>query len=235
MTSETKFATGYTSMWREITPLSDGYWGIENMLTNRVAPPIPNRAPSELRGLVNELAFIAFDKLSKAQSRVSREVAYTTLKKSIADAVAYINRINSSDKVAAKSIDETCLREALQITLRLLTSFPFNKKPIIRPKFKGCGIISACEGDVVFEDHLFEIKAGDRGFRVSDLRQLLAYSALAYAANELNFSRLGLFNPRTGMMWSKSLDDVCVSISGLRSSDVLPRLVDHMQYAATSM
>lgn len=234
MTSETKFSTGFTSVWREVTPLSDGYWGVENMLTRRVAAPIPNRAPSDLRGAVNELAFIAFEKLADGKTRVPREEVYATLKHSIPVVISYINRISPSEKLIEESIDDICLREAALMTLRLLTFFPAGAKRHLRPKFRGCGIINACEGDVIASDHLYEVKAGDRPFRVSDLRQLLTYSALAYAANELRFTRLGLFNPRTGMAWSKSLDEVCISISGLRANDVLPKLIEHMQLTSIS-
>lgn len=234
MTSETKFSTGFTSVWREVTPLSDGYWGVENMLTSRVGPPILNRAPKEIRGAVNELAFICFSILANGRKRIAREAVYSTLREATPIAVAYINRLSAAVPLTEESIDEVCIREAMQITLRLLNFFPSGINTLIRPKFKGCGIVNACEGDVISGDLLYEVKAGDRGFRVSDLRQLLVYSALAYAANDAKFTRIGLFNPRTGMTWSKSLDDVCMAISGLRANDVLPRLVDHMQSLSIS-
>lgn len=234
MTSEVKFSTGYTSIWREITPLSDGFWTVENMLTHRVAAPIANRAPKELRGIVNELAFIAFSKLSNSEKRVSREEVLKSLIESTPEAVRYVNRLNPSEVVDVAAIDETCTRESMLITLRLLAFFPLGKSKIIRPKFQGCGFINACEGDVIFNNHLFEIKAGDRTFRVSDLRQLLTYAALAHASGNLEFSRIGLFNPRTGLSWSKSIDDVCLSISGLRSNDVLPKIVDQMLFGSVS-
>jgi hypothetical protein len=235
MTSETKFATSFTSVWREITPLSDGYWAVENLLTRRVVPPLPNRAPKGLRGAVNELAFIGFSKLASQGKRIARDEVFTTLKESVPMTINYINRLTPTETLHEESIDEVCLREAMQLTLRLLNFFPSGGNTQIRPRFRGCGIINACEGDVISGDQLFEVKAGDRGFRVSDLRQLLIYSALAYASDELEFSRIGLFNPRTGMAWSKSLDEVCVSISGLRANDVLPKLVDHMQVLAASI
>lgn len=234
MTSETKFATSFTSVWREVTPLSDGYWAIENMLTRRVVAPMPNRAPKGVRGAINELAFIGFSKLASQKRRIQREEIFSALKDSISETVGYINRLSPNDLLKEDAIDDVCLREAMQLTLRLLNFFPYGANTQIRPKFKGCGIINACEGDVISGNLLIEVKAGDRGFRVSDLRQLLVYSALAYASSESNFTRIGLFNPRTGMAWSKSLDEVCMSISGLRANDVLPKLVDHMQALTAS-
>jgi hypothetical protein len=234
MTSETKFATSFTSVWREVTPLSDGYWAVENMLTRRIVAPMPNKAPKGVRGAVNELAFIGFSKLANQNRRIPRDEIITTLKASISEVVSYINRLSPNDLLHEDAIDDVCLREAMQLTLRLLNFFPSGTTTQIRPKFKGCGIVNACEGDVISRDLLIEVKAGDRGFRVSDLRQLLVYSALAYASDENRFTRIGLFNPRTGMAWSKSLDEVCMSISGLRANDVLPKLVDHMQVLTAS-
>src|SRR5436853_3379912 len=34
-----------------------------------------------------------------------------------------------------------------------------------RPAFFGCGMVDACEGDVLLDDALYEIKAGDRQIR----------------------------------------------------------------------
>jgi hypothetical protein len=93
----------------------------------------------------------------------------------------------------------------------------------------GCGIVNSCEGDVQVGESLYEVKAGDRGFRVSDIRQLLIYAALAYSSDNLSFTKIGLFNPRTGMAWTKSIDEVCIAISGTKANDVLPRVVEHMQ------
>jgi hypothetical protein len=234
MTSEIKFSTGFSSVWKEIMPLSDGFWSVENMLTHRVAAPITNKAPKHIRGLVNELAFIAFTRLANSGKKASREDVSKTISESISEAITYINRVNPTEIASSKLIDETCIREATLITLRLLAFFPLGKPKTLRPKFIGCGFINACEGDVIFNDHLFEVKAGDRTFRVSDLRQLLTYSALAHTSGNLNFTKIGLFNPRTGLSWSKSIDDVCLAISGLRANDVLPKIVDHMLVEAIS-
>jgi len=229
MTSETKFATGYSSIWREITPLSDGYWAVENMLTRRVVVPLLNQAPKEMRGLVNELAFIAFSKLLDSPKKPSSTKIHQTLTAEIHVAVDYINRVSSAENIKIESVDKNCIQEASQICQRLLNFFPSGAEKIIRPKFQGCGTINSCEGDIKVGGSLYEIKAGDRNFRVTDIRQLLTYAALAYSSGDLNFSKIGLFNPRTGMTWAKSLDDVCLAISGTKANDVLPKIIEHMQ------
>lgn len=234
MTSETRFASSFTSVWREVTPLSDGYWSIENLLARRVLTPIPNRAPKELRGLVNELAFIVFCDLVKSHGRTTREDVLSSVMRSIPEAVTYINRVSSADEIKIEIVDTVCVREAAHIALRLLSFFPTGAKLTVRPKFAGCGIIPACEGDVLVGDCLYEVKAGDRGFRVADLRQLLVYATLAHASNELSFSRIGLFNPRTGVAWTRTLDEVCRAVSGLLANDVFPRIVEFLTPASAS-
>jgi hypothetical protein len=229
MTSETKFASGYSSVWREITPLSDGYWAIENMLTRRVVEPLQNRAPKDMRGLVNELAFIGFSKLANTSSKPSPKQISTTIESEIRTAVDYINRVSFADNIKHENVDSVCINESGLICKRLLDFFPSGTTRIIRPQFMGCGIVNSCEGDVQVGESLYEVKAGDRGFRVSDIRQLLIYAALAYSSDNLSFTKIGLFNPRTGMAWTKSIDEVCIAISGTKANDVLPRVVEHMQ------
>ncbi|WP_228121940.1 hypothetical protein [Variovorax paradoxus] len=127
----------------------------------------------------------------------------------------------------ASDVSATCIQEASAIASNLLDTFPAKPGDVLRPKFLGCGILGAAEGDIISSGCLYEIKAGARAFRISDIRQLLVYSTLAYASGSLEFDRIGLCNPRTGAFWVKSLDSICQSISGLKASDVLSNLARH--------
>jgi hypothetical protein len=215
-------------------PLADRYWRAENMLLERVFMPTANWAPKNIRGLVNELAFIAFCKLRSENFKIDRDVVFSSILDSLPIAVKYINRVSGGYEVELSEVDDRSMREAAHLTLKLLHFFPTERSLTLRPKFSGCGIISECEGDVIAGTCLYEVKAGDRGFRVADIRQLLIYAALAHASNTLNFNRIGLINPRTGMVWVRTLDAVCLSISGLKASDVLSKLIGHLTPAGTS-
>ena len=234
MISEHQFSTHYSSAWHTVAPLSDGFWAVENMLVDRVMPPLPSRAPIGLRAVINETAFRAFCDLQSAAGIVGRHKAFDAVDKNAPEAIAYISRFSSTPRIELHDFDEVCKKEARALSFRLLHYFPEQTATLLRPKFSGCGLLSNCEGDLIEGDCLYEIKAGDRGFRIVDLRQLLTYAALAYASRSLTFTYIGLFNPRTGVAWRKSLEDVCQAISGFRLNDLLPTLIEQFSLASAS-
>lgn len=234
MISEHQFSTHYSSVWRTVTPLSDGFWSFENKQAERIDVPLAPFAPKELRAVINEAAFRAFCDLHPHRKVTTKGVMESTIESQFSNAIEYVGRFSNAPAFALRDIDASCRVEALSLVVRLLRYFPDNGRTVLRPKFKGCGLLSECEGDLIDGDCLYEVKAGDRPFRVLDLRQLLTYSALAYASNALSFSRIGLFNPRTGVAWSRSLEEVCQAVAGLKSNDTLSSLVEQFSDASVS-
>jgi hypothetical protein len=234
MISEHQFASSYSSIWSQIAPLSDGYWHFENMLVQRELPPLTAKAPKSIRGVVNETGFLAFARLRTEGGATDRTRVLAIVDLASIEALAYIKRLAPTAKLTQELFDDIARREAAVLALRLLHFFPEVHPTVLRPKFSGCGIVSACEGDVLFADCLYEVKAGERAFRISDLRQLLIYSALAYSAGDLRFSSIGLFNPRTGARWSRTLDQVCDAIAGMKAVDTLSSLVDSFSGVSVS-
>src|SRR5579864_8207330 len=55
---------------------------------------------------------------------------------------------------------------------------PDNLPVVKSPVFRGCGFVDECTGDLIIGNQLVEVKAGDRSFRATDIRQLLVYCAL---------------------------------------------------------
>jgi hypothetical protein len=236
MISEHKFVTSFTSAWREVMPLGDNYWRKQNLLLLPKQPVVKNVVAPSIRGLVNELAFMSFcEVLDSTASRklllpnsndIDKRIA-TAVTNCVPKAVSYISRLPFSNEVSIADVGPDCTAEAQYLVRSLFKFFPLSGAYLLRPEFSGCGLLSACEGDLISDGCLYEIKAGDRPFRISDIRQLLVYAALAYAKDSLNFDRIGLCNPRKGLIWVKSLDSVCQSVSGQRTSDVLSNLILH--------
>ncbi|MBV8660446.1 MAG: hypothetical protein JO142_21720 [Burkholderiales bacterium] len=234
MISEHQFANSYPSVWNHVAPLSDGYWKIENMMVRRDAPPIISITATSMRGVINESAFRAFCRLRDSGGAADADAVLSAVDFSVAEAIEYIARLAPRSRINIGEFDRDCKNEAIAITQRLLKFFPGHMRTTLRPTFVGCGLISACEGDVIEGECLYEVKAGDRPFRITDLRQLLVYAALAYSSGSLSFKRIGLYNPRTGAVWIRTLDQVCQSIAGTRAIDTLSALVNQFSAVSTS-
>lgn len=234
MISEHQFATHYSSSWNAISPLADGYWTFENMMVERIVPPLAARAPKGMRAVINETAFRAFCDLHGRGQAITRTDVLAAVDRRLPEGIEYVARFSTAPPLESADFDDVCRREAGILALRLAAFFPGTSPTVLRPQFMGCGLISACEGDLIEGKCLYEVKAGERSFRVIDLRQLLTYSALAYASGKLAFSEIGLYNPRRGVTWRKSLEDVCNAVSGQRLSDTMSVLVEHFSGASAS-
>jgi hypothetical protein len=234
MISEHQFATHYSSVWHSVAPLSDGFWAFENKLVDRIDTPLWSTAPKWMRAIINEAAFRAFCELYPKSRPISKGRLADAIHGNFQHAIEYVSRFSNAPSVQLSDVDALCYAEANDLVVRLAHYFPAQQKTVLKPVFAGCGILSACEGDLIANDCLYEVKAGDRAFRVLDLKQLLTYSALAYASGALMFTQIGLFNPRTGVAWRRSLEEVCQSVSGMRSSDTLSALVEQFSVASAS-
>ena len=234
MISEHQFSSHYSSVWHTIAPLADGFWAIENKQVDRFDLPLASTAKKEMRAIINEVAFRSFcDRYSNSRP-VANDQIVNSINENLQPAIDYVSRFSNVSQVTSSHVDIECRQEAASLAVRLLQYLPFQSNTILRPVFSGCGLISQCEGDLIFNDCLYEIKAGERKFRLMDLRQLLTYAALAYADRALNFTHIGLINPRTGVTWMRSLDEVCKSISGLRLNDTLSDLVEQFSIVSVS-
>lgn len=234
MISEQHFSTSFTSIWHDIIPLADTYWRRENLRVEHWSSPVENLAPIRIRGFINELAFEIFRKAVESDTKTQTKYLLPLLDDSIENVSKYILRITNDTQSVTLEMDEESKLETIALASNLLHFFSHRESIIFRPKFSGCGIVASCEGDLIYEDCLYEVKAGDRGFRVSDLKQLLIYSSLAFTREESAFSSVGLYNPRSGFFWKRTLDSVCLELSGLRESDVLANIATSMTRLSVS-
>jgi hypothetical protein len=232
--SEHQFATHYSSAWHLVAPFSEGFWAFENKLVDRIDVPLQSLAPKGMRAIINEAAFRTFCDLHPRKDTLDKIDLIRGARTNFQAAISYVARFSNAPPVDISDIDPPCEEEAAALIVRLLSYFRDHTTTTIRPGFAGCGLLSACEGDLIEGDCLYEVKAGDRAFRILDLRQLLTYSALAYASGALSFTKIGLFNPRTGVAWKRSLEEVCHSISGLRPNDTLSALIEQFSVASAS-
>jgi hypothetical protein len=175
------------------------------------------------RGFINEVAFQFF-----AETRVTPFITREAEERAISAARELMLRIEESRPSDTSPLNSEEMLDAREQLRRLRIFFQNQSKGAaleLSPTFAGCGIIDTCNGDICFDDVLFEIKAGDRNFRSIDLRQALVYAALNYMQPKRRIACIGLFNPRMGISFSMGLDELCLEVSGHSASHTLSEII----------
>jgi hypothetical protein len=108
------------------------------------------------------------------------------------------------------------------------------KQIIFEPTFKGCGFLEASVGDLIVGDALFEVKAGDRLFRSTDLRQLITYCAMNFANKSYQIYRAGCVNPRRGTYFVLDLETLALQLSGKSATELFNDIIYYLSSSGIS-
>jgi len=215
MIDAVSFSSSFNSFWNELTPTCEHFIRKLNLgELKREFLPMPKSSTKD-RAYIAEFAFSLFAEHTlklNGQSRLNDDERIIRAKEYTNKRLAAYERqgVNSVDK-----LEKTQFVEVTEITKRLSSFFDSTKTNILpRPRFIGCGFIDESEGDVIKNETLFEVKTVMRRFRSIDLRQLLTYAALNSESKQFKISKIGLFNPRNGLMFEQNLSSVIHEISG---------------------
>lgn len=221
MIGATRFASAYGSFWRNVTPTIDLFVRKINIeLYERVEAPCDYQVDPSRSALVAETAFALFDIYSQLENDKS-QFFERFLQKATAEARRRLARLNAEN--IDDDLNQNELNAANELFSRLRSYFVTHhgNKLVVRPSFPGCGFVDRSEGDVIYDEALFEIKAVDRNFRSVDIKQLITYAALDYQSGSQPFQEIGIYNPRRGTEFEMGLDDVCLEVSGLSMVELL--------------
>jgi hypothetical protein len=72
------------------------------------------------------------------------------------------------------------------------------------------------------------VKAGERGFRGSDIRQMLCYCALNFASKKYEIEDLCLVNPRSGRYITATVEYLCMRVASRSAAEVLADIVEYV-------
>ncbi len=207
MITATYLSRGFSSFWLQLTPWLNNYVNYLNKggLQRIDTPLFSNDSPS-FRAINNTVAFYKFielhltpdcsEDLSNAMNK-----AFLFLKK--------LPRNNLDDYKLTNENIEIITQQARRIFYKYR-----NVNIIANPIFPGCGLILNAEGDFYYQDTLVEIKAGERNLYPSDIKQLIVYGALNYInKNGYPIKKFELFNPRQGIFYSESIENIGLSVS----------------------
>jgi hypothetical protein len=224
MISEKAFAQHYTSTWRLLAPATDLFVRKINLgLYEREFPVFESSVAPRRRGFINEIAFNVYCTRLLSHRKEEAEAFDEAIVLARAK-VAGLKSMKDDDLI---SLDQAELSDCREQVRRLQSFFAAAARGNAienAPKFRGAGLIDSCEGDLFFNKTLFEIKAGLRNFRAIDIKQMLIYATLNQLEGARDLITLGLFNPRMGISFQDTLDNVCLEVSGCKAAELLPEI-----------
>ena len=226
MIDASSFAAYHSAFWADHTPTSEHFVRRVNLeYAERWSIPVPKPKKPIRAAFVAELAFSRFcariTNVPKEEiDRFAVEEAISRLLPLTEDPTSLKRPVSSIEKKQASDLESK------------LSSFFSARRPatLTRPVFHGCGYIDNSEGDILSGSCLFEVKTVDRRFRSADVRQLITYCALNQYSLQYTLDTIGLFNPRRGVYFEATVDDVSREISGQSAQE----LFDNIVYAISS-
>jgi hypothetical protein len=234
VTSEADFSTSHSSFWNALLPMADSYVRAQNENLHSFAVPARSLAPAEQRGVVNEAAFLMFEEAVRV-SAPPHMLPSSAMSGFISRAVEYVRRFRNPTQVLLEDLSPIAEWEAISIAARLFTFFAEEMNEtsesvgiVVRPPFPGCGWLDRAEGDALSGSTLYEIKSGERHFRVADFRQVLCYCALDHGSHSYGIDKIVVLNPRAGKFIREDLSSLCYKISGMSPPDLLGEIVNYV-------
>lgn len=232
MISERVFSRHYSSFWDELLPFADRFIRVINVSYERYefAPEFDGHADADIRAFINELAFELYALLQQHAQRNEfidlLKIDTSELEKLVAQRIAAL----SSTTINATSFFSPAVKQEASTVAGSIKRFfdeYYPKSAItLKPKFIGCGFVDTCFGDCLADSDLLEIKAGDRNFRSTDIKQVLVYAALNSVKQDRQITNVVLLNPRRGVFYRTSLHALCVESSAQGSSAILGQIIN---------
>lgn len=220
MISEISFATQRASLWHILAPSSERFVRRINLNVERYDFEHELADAPARRGFLNEIAFqCARLKLTTNTSAV--EEATRTARENFRQ----LDRSkNESAELTSEEVRTVAVIEESLVAFVQKRTTP-STSVIFEPAFPGCGLLNASFGDLLIDDTLYEVKAGDRQFRSTDLRQLITYCAMNFSAKKYQIIKAGFVNPRRGIYFVLDLDTIANEIAGKSSAELFSDII----------
>lgn len=240
MLSERQLARGYSTLWSRWMPGLDAAFirkvaaldGSLRHFAEQWATPMPRIAPGQPSDLICEVAFGLFAAAVSRGGAVADlgpqdELRIAQAARQRMDVLRY-RGLPQSSFVAAGGVvplDGAASLEARTLAHRLMERLDSLGQTLeVQPRVAGLGCLQACHPDVLCGQELIEVKMSQASFRSSDLRQAIVYAALLHAEGQRSIRALSLVNPRLGLTWRFTLEDLARETAGCSAAMLLRRI-----------
>jgi len=230
MISAEEFAHQFGSYWERQVPLLDEFVRRVNRTYDRYMPELYGVAvPSARRALINEIGFDLFG-LAVRDGGVQESRRFTRAEalESYFHVKTRLRAITDSSAMSDAVPSEGELGEARGIADRISQYFRMTRvSPLtVSPAFKGCGVISQSNGDIIGGETLYEVKSVNRTFRGSDFRQLLVYVAMNYGDDAFEIENVAILNPRRGIVFEAPLEEFANQAAGMPPVELVAQVIN---------
>ncbi len=200
-------------MWRTHCPMLDGLARALPDMLRTYADPVDadpvNLSPSDAA----QIAFELFRLWAESERRISEPAAREILEAGGASA---------TDQDLALVVGLATNMRALGRRLRL------SGRPSVRHQLPACGVIESAHCDAMWSDVLVEFKAVRRTLGVRDLRQVLLYGILSWAAAGYRPDSAVLVNPLSGEFVKLPFQQLSFVVSGLPFDELSHDIADYL-------
>lgn len=242
MISEKDLARHFSSFWRNLFPMSDRLTRHVNITYERYQRELelPIESPADRRGLINECAFELARRHWEQFRLEAVHIDWNIVELQTAIELHAIQKISTIEDIPVDAYPHLVANEWEEVILlsrsviTFLRRFRGGASISFSPMIMGCGLVARCFGDIYLDNTLIEVKAGERNFRAIDLRQIVVYAALNHVSMQYPIDQVIWLNPRRGVFFRSSLDDICVLAAGRSAADCLTDLVRFMSEAGVS-
>lgn len=223
MISVSKFVQDYSSFWNSLFPMTEALVRTINLNYMRFAPEPKTgfNSDPQRRGLLNEVGYELSRLIWTGLS------SYDDFTRSTAYLLAESTLSEIDPRARVEQLSETEWEEAVFLADRLVLFS--NRWPrdsvIFAPPIRGCGFVDGKAADLMVGTTVMEVKAGDRNFLSTDLRQVIVYAALLNLENPDRIAEVCVVNPRRGVFYAANCNDVCMAAGGIDASVAFAQIV----------
>ena len=234
MISEKQFASEFSGFWAETLPFLTPQAIAEINLSGTAMgdgrrewmKPLAGSKDNSNNDIIAETAFGLFAESLKADTTIAKLLEDTTIIRRIEESAKSRVFGLRREAVARTRVAQPRTDEAIDLATRLEIYFEDYSLDsiVIQPRFKGCGILDSCYGDILARKSLCELKMVDRNLRSVDIRQVLAYCALNYRSSQYEIESVTILNPRRGLEFSFLVEDLVERASGKNASELFHQI-----------
>jgi hypothetical protein len=237
MISEKQFSEQFSGFWNQCLPFLTPYV-IAQMNVNGtpmpdsrgfVVKPLDTTEDFTNNDLVADTGFGIFTaaiQTGKPVHSIRDAALLKRVKESAFERIKRLRRFEGKTKIKRlRRIDDS-----VEIAVRLEDFFENEgaREIVIQPRFKGCGILDSCYGDLFSGNTLYEVKCVERNLRSIDIRQILAYCTLNYQSRQFDVDHVCIVNPRRGISFRFGVESLAQQASGKNSAELFHQIGDFL-------